>query len=136
MQPEKTSPVVVLMRAEGFSLTIADPAWGIRTIGKDQLANRIRECLFLYSDPLGLYNILKGEETGRVKTLQEYLRKKAYFHGDITGIFDIKTENAIRNFQRYHKFKPTGLLDDETVLILSTRMCEKRPRLYSSGGED
>jgi general secretion pathway protein A len=134
--PEKTSPFVVLMRAEGFSLTIADPVWGIRTIGKDQLANRIRECHFFYSDPLGFYNILKGEETSRVKALQEYLKKKAYFHGDSTGIFDIKTENAVRNFQRYHKIQPTGLLDDETVLIISTRMSAKRPRLYSSGGED
>jgi len=136
MPPEKTSPVVVLMRVEGASLTIADPAWGIRTISKDSLANRIRECLFLYSDPHGLYNILKGEESERVKALQEYLKKRSYFHGDVTGIFDMKTENAVRNFQRYHKFQPTGLLDDETVLILSTRMYAKRPRLYSSGEED
>ena len=134
--PEKTSPVVVLTKAEGVSLTIADPVWGIRTISKDQTANRIRECLFLYSDPVGIYNILKGEETERVKALQEYLKKKAYFHGDITGIFDVKTENAVRNFQRYHKIQPTGILDDETVLILSTRMSATRPRLYSSGGED
>ncbi len=134
--PEKLAPTVVLLRAEGMSLTIADPIRGLRALKRNIVSPCIDKCIILYLDRFGLSEMARGERSQRVEELQNFLRKRGYLKGKITGVFDSNTVRAICNFQRFHHIAPSGNLDKETVLILSTRMITMRPRLYSSGGED
>lgn len=133
--PEKLSPVVLLTRVEGVSLTIADPLWGMKTVKKGDLEKYISQCLMLYFDSLGLDEIQIGEESGRVRNLQTLLQKEGLWHGSLTGVFDEKTIRAIRYFQEKYNINATGYLEGETVLLLSLKISDTRPRLYSTTGE-
>lgn len=134
--PQGLSPAVVLTRVEGISCTIADPINGLKAISRKVLMEKISQCVVIYFDPLNLDTLLKGEESERVKKLQEFLKLKGYLRGEPSGIFDAATESGIKNFRRYYKIESLVLLDQETILMLSTRMVTLRPRLYSSGGQD
>jgi len=134
--PENMAPEVVLIRAEGMSFTIGDPLRGRKTIHRGKIQDRVSSCLLLYFDRHGLGSIVRGEQSERVKTMQESLHKGGYYKDAINGIFGVGTRNAVRRFQRYYELEATGNLDQETVILLSTRMITMRPRLFSSGGED
>ena len=133
--PENISPVTVLKRMEGISCTIADPIYGLKTIRKNKIEQNLEKCVLLYFDKNNLDAILKGEESGRVAKVQEYLKENDYYKGAVNGLYNAGTRSAIRNFQRFHDLETTGYIDRETALMLSTRMITMRPRLYSSGGE-
>jgi len=134
--PKGFSPAAVLTRVEGISCTIADPVNGLKTVSRSELMEKISQCVIIYFDKMNLGAMLKGEESERVKKLQEFLKTKGYFRGEPLGTFDAATETSIKNFRRYYKIESLTLLDPETVLMLSTRMVTLRPRLYSSGGQD
>jgi hypothetical protein len=50
----------------------------------------------------------------------------------VSGLFDVKTTDAIRLFQSYYNLKDTGQLDDMTLLLLNSRMMQNGPRLHPS----
>jgi general secretion pathway protein A len=134
--PDSMSPAVVLLRMEGVSLTIADPIRGLKSLKRSKIEDHISQCIVMYFDKTGVNGILRGEESDRVTKVQHYLKNNGFLKKEASGIFDSATTRAIRNFQKYNKLEVTGDLDEETLLVLCSRMQRMRPRLFSSGGED
>ena len=65
------------------------------------------------------HEILRQGDTGDgVKVLQEKLIELKYLEGEATGIFDEKTEEALRWFQREHGLLETGMADAVTLQVL------------------
>jgi len=65
------------------------------------------------------HEILRQGDTGDgVKVLQEKLIELKYLEGEATGIFDEKTEEALRWFQREHGLLETGMADAVTLQAL------------------
>jgi len=54
-----------------------------------------------------------------VKILQYYLNSLGFNSGEVTGIFDKKTENAVRKFQKNMCLDEDGLVGQETVKSLN-----------------
>lgn len=133
---ERFAPYVVLERLEGEACTLADPVRGRIITSRGEVASCFQNAMALYFDKDDLSSIQRGEESERVRKLQDYLLRRQFYTGTVTGIFDLQTAKAIRNFQRYYHLEPTGRLDEKTILLLSFRMQPVRPRLFSSGGED
>lgn len=63
-----------------------------------------------------------GDENDRVRELQELLREKHYFAGNVDGSFGSLTEDAVILFQKDH-----GLLRDGKVGALTLAALEKAP---------
>ena len=63
-----------------------------------------------------------GDENDRVRELQELLREKNYFAGNVDGSFGSLTEDAVILFQKDH-----GLLRDGKVGALTLAALEKAP---------
>ncbi len=130
------SPYVVLQWVEGEACTLADPVRGLMITGRSKVGSCFQNALALYFDKDDLSSIQRGEESERIGKIQEYLLRRHFYTGPLSGVFDLQTARAIRNFQRYYNLEATGRLDEKTVLLLSSRMHSVRPRLFSSGGED
>jgi general secretion pathway protein A len=130
------APYVVLLRVEGESCKIADPVRGLLVTDRRRVGSCFQNALALYFDKEAISSIQPGEESERVQKLQNYLLRRQFYAGAASGVFDLQTAKAIKNFQRYYHLDPTGRLDEKTVLLLSSRMHAVRPRLFSSGGED
>jgi len=121
---------------EGEAYTLADTVRGRMITSRSRVASCFQNALALYFDKDDLSSIQRGEESERVGKIQEYLLRRHFYTGPLSGVFDLQTARAIKNFQRYYHLEPTGRLDEKTVLVLSSRMHSLRPRLFSSGGED
>jgi hypothetical protein len=52
----------------------------------------------------------------------------------VTGLFDVKTTDAIRQFQSYYNLPDNGQLDNMTLLLLNSRMMHNGPHLRASEG--
>jgi hypothetical protein len=63
-----------------------------------------------------------GDEGDRISLVQFYLKEQGYYEGDITGIFDIATENAIFQFKLDNDFPETRLLTQD-VFCKITSVC-------------
>ena len=61
----------------------------------------------------------------QIKNAQEILSSLGFETGRADGYFDIRTEIAMKAFQRYHKLEPTGGLTPETAAKLMTAVQEK-----------
>ena len=65
-------------------------------------------------------NLKKGMNNSCVKILQQILINKKYIINDniLTNIFGIKTENAVKKFQKDNNINITGIVCNETLLKL------------------
>lgn len=134
--PEGLSPAVVILRLEGISCTIADPLSGLRTIRKAPVKENVSHCVMLYFDKHNFSRITPEEDSERVAILQDFLKSHDFYTGEINGIFDSATIRAVKRFQGYHEIEQTGTLNEETVMLITSRMVRMRPRLFTSGGEE
>lgn len=57
----------------------------------------------------------RGANSPYVKKVQQLLAVKGYYFDTIDGIFGKNTEEAVREFQRDHKLKVTGIVDSKTL---------------------
>lgn len=57
----------------------------------------------------------RGTNSPYVKKVQQLLAAKGYYFDTIDGIFGKNTEEAVREFQRDHKLKVTGIVDSKTL---------------------
>jgi len=53
-----------------------------------------------------------------VSLVQQKLKRLGYYHGDVDGNMGSQTAAAVRRFQVAEKLRPTGTLDEETLLKL------------------
>lgn len=59
-------------------------------------------------------DICPGEQSQRVILLQQRLRQRGFFNGDITGYYGAGTKYAVAQFQRYSGINSTGFVDFKT----------------------
>jgi general secretion pathway protein A len=130
------SPFVVLVNAEDEQWTIADPVYGLRLISPKDLDAAFDEAILLYFDRDELEDVRKGEQSERVKRLQDFLSRRGFYRSEPSGVFDRATDRAIANFQRYYELEATGTLDPLTVALMSSRQMGRHPRLHPSAAED
>ena len=50
-----------------------------------------------------------------VKKMQQTLRDKGHYHGEVDGVFGLRTRASIRRFQKAENLPATGKLDAETA---------------------
>ena len=72
--------------------------------------------------------IQKGDKGERVRSLQEHLKKEKYMP-EVTGVFDVKTMEALRKLQSFYKIPETGKLCPLTMLVLNSQMMANGPHL-------
>ncbi|KAL8106105.1 metalloendoproteinase 1-like [Apium graveolens] len=74
----------------------------------------------------------KGETIEGIKILKMYLQNIGYIDSDpsntniTTNIFDDLLESALKTYQSYYNLNVTGVLDDNTVSLLSQPRCGVR----------
>ena len=64
--------------------------------------------------------IKRGEQSERVRNIQESLRRLGYFEGKADGDFGEYTENAVKEFQRMNKLTPDGVVGPSTLARLGS----------------
>ncbi|MGB0562792.1 MAG: peptidoglycan-binding protein, partial [Spirulinaceae cyanobacterium] len=62
--------------------------------------------------------ITRGMEGEVVEELQTLLQRAKVYDGEVTGIFDEATEQAVADFQSQNELEPTGSLDVQTYDVL------------------
>jgi peptidoglycan hydrolase-like protein with peptidoglycan-binding domain len=65
-------------------------------------------------------NILPNQKGGDVILLQQALKDKGYYKGEVTGNFGAVTEKAVRAFQTANKIASTGVVGPTTKSLLTT----------------
>ncbi len=65
-------------------------------------------------------NILPNAKGNDVKVLQQALKDKGYYTGEVTGTFGAVTEKAVRAFQTANKIASTGVVGPTTKSLLTT----------------
>lgn len=129
---ENQSEFVVLLKAEGEAVTVGDPVWGVQTYRTQEFIKRWNGATGMLIDHADLKSLQRGDKTERVKQLQQALID-AGFMDATTGVFDVKTTDAIKKLQSYYKLPETGQMDDVTLMILNSLMMPKAPRLSRAG---
>lgn len=122
---------VLLRNLKGKGATIADPVYGYFVVDRDKLGEKVEKVIIPYFDKEGYANITKSENSSRVKKLQDILVLKEFYKGELSGAFDKNTEKAIRAMQKSYGIQETGLLNEESIIIISSYSFRNRPRLYS-----
>lgn len=125
---------ILLLKIEGQSCTIADPVYGFFVIKVAKLDEVVENVVLPYFDKEGFSEIVFGEQSDRVKKMQQILAKRKMMKEEANGIFDKTTEKAIKNLQKASGFEETGKLTPETVIMLCVSSFITRPRLYSAYG--
>lgn len=129
------SEYVVLLKAEGEAVTVGDPIWGIKTFKTHEFMKRWNGASAVFVDTNSLTKLQRGDRNEHVRTLQQYLHDQKYLD-EVTGVYDVKTTEAIKKLQSYYKLKESGQLDDLTLMILNSRMMRNGPRLNSADSVD
>ena len=81
---------------------------------RGELAKRIQSIRVVYFDPVGLHELMRGDEGPRVTQLQARLRQLGYYQPRTSsGVFDRTTVYAVSHLQRKYKLKQTGILSHQ-----------------------
>ncbi len=122
---------VLLRKIEGKSCTIIDPVYSFFIVNRDTLQDAVEKVFVPYFDKDNFILITKGENSERIKKLQEILSVKGFYKEKPSSIFDKNTEKAVKSLQKNYGLKETGAMDIETVIIICAQSVLNRPRLYS-----
>lgn len=131
------SEYVVLLQAQGEQVTIGDPMWGVRTDQTSKFIPRFAGAQTLFVDTYQLSTLQRGDRSDRVRQLQSFLKefletKNPKDVVEVSGVYDVKTSNAVKRFQTYYGLPETGQLDNLTMLLLNAGMMRNGPRLSSA----
>jgi L,D-transpeptidase YcbB len=66
-----------------------------------------------------------GEHGPAIRRLQERLREEGFYGGELRGVFDAGTVEAVKQFQRQHQLEPDGALGAKTIAWLNVSYEEK-----------
>ena len=81
------------------------PAWGYQS-----------EAVYGYDGPIYSFNNLEPDQV--VANVQATLQQLGYYHGQINGVLDPATQDAIANYQRDHGLYMTSAIDEPTLAAL------------------
>ncbi|KYC37564.1 hypothetical protein WA1_39530 [Scytonema hofmannii PCC 7110] len=74
---------------------------------------------YLYKGADSLPELNVGSHGRIVKAVQEALKAGGYYYGTVDGVFEVKTENAVRAFQAEHYLVSNGIIESRTWRVLS-----------------
>ncbi|KAF3888973.1 MULTISPECIES: peptidoglycan-binding domain-containing protein [Nostocales] len=74
---------------------------------------------YLYKGSDSLPKLSIGSHGSVVQALQEALKAGGYYSGTVDGVFEAKTENAVRAFQAEHYLVSNGIIESRTWRMLS-----------------
>ena len=60
-----------------------------------------------------------GSKGEAVKNVQNLLKEQKFYIGTVNGVFDQKTEQAVRKFQKSKGLKVDGIIGPKTLATLS-----------------
>lgn len=132
---KRLAPVLTLVRVEGQALTVVNPLQGVRTFRKAELARHVKEITAIYFGARRWDYLSRGSQGEDVRSLQEFLTENRFLRGGVTDKYDMRLEEAIAAFQRFHRLEDTGALDEATLVMLLAQSDESRPRLYLAEGD-
>ncbi|MDY6784269.1 MAG: peptidoglycan-binding protein [Cyanobacteriota bacterium] len=64
--------------------------------------------------------LVRGQQGGRVRSLQQRLSSLGYYQGEITGNFDAATQDAVMTFQLNNSLAPDGMVGPRTFAALGS----------------
>jgi len=64
----------------------------------------------------------RGMRGEKVLRLQQFLKDVKLYTGPLSGIFDAKTEKAVKEFQRIFGIKPDGVVGPSTARVIALVM--------------
>jgi len=67
------------------------------------------------------YEVLEVGYRNEVKKMQQTLRGRGHYSGEVDGVFDLRTRASIRGFQKAENLPVTGRLDMQTARLLAVR---------------
>ena len=66
-----------------------------------------------------------GEHGPLIRRVQERLGEEGFYSGELRGVFDAGTMEAVKQFQRQHQLEPDGVLGAKTITWLNVPYEEK-----------
>ncbi|GLI35350.1 L,D-transpeptidase family protein [Desulforhabdus amnigena] len=66
-----------------------------------------------------------GDSGAQVRNLQKRLQQEDFYKGKISGVFDSETQEALKQFQRYHSLTADGTVGQGTKDLLNIPFSEK-----------
>jgi len=121
--------VVLLRILPNGACLVADPVRGLHVAPRETLNVWWRRARIIYFDADNYGALARGQQSETVRALQQDLANMGYYRGPLTGQFDRETVAAIELLQRYFQRFPTGQLDAETVMLITSHRQADRPRL-------
>lgn len=117
---ETLTAIMNFQTANGMSATgLADPDTVLKIKSGDAVTKRdyIDKARSVETIELELKS---GDSGKQVRQLQTLLKEKGYFEGEVTGNYEIQTENAVYLFQIVNNLDVTGVAGSETISLLSS----------------
>jgi peptidoglycan hydrolase-like protein with peptidoglycan-binding domain len=74
--------------------------------------------------------------TNEIRKMQEILRDKGYYRGNVDGVFGLRTRDSIRAYQKAEKLPVTGQVDRRTADGLGLRPESSWNNSQSAGRQD
>jgi N-acetylmuramoyl-L-alanine amidase len=91
-------------------------------------------CLGLLST-VGFSQQANAASKKAVTHIQTELKSLGYFHGKITGLFDRRTNAAVKAFQKDHGLKVDGIAGKKTRITLNRAMKKKQMKKPAVSGK-
>ena len=90
-------------------------------VPRDEIARRsLNQAVIPWRDPNPNANLLRERDRGdRVRELQTLLQSIGMYEGEVDGVFDEATAEAIKSLQRRVGFNDDGIVGEKTRMILS-----------------
>ncbi len=135
--PEGGTRLVALAGYDNGRFTVVPSVAGRSSVTKAELASIWNgRATLLWKNFHGITPRLKPGSTGKgVKPLQELLKGAGFYDGNASGIFDAKTEEAVRSFQQAESLEADGKPGEKTLLLLYRRAGGFFPPGLSRGGD-
>jgi general secretion pathway protein A len=127
---------ISLVGMENDQFLIDPPVEGRRSLSFSELEKYWSgQGFLLWKDPLNLpTHIFSRSKREKIKQLQDILKKAGSYNGHLTGIYDINTRLAVRNFQSSIGIEQDGIAGAQTMMFLCRYVDRfEAPRLTMAG---
>jgi lipoprotein-anchoring transpeptidase ErfK/SrfK len=89
----------------------------VKVFVRDPAGNRSQKAITVVVDSteeFGARDLVKGARGADVKQLQRQLIDRGFKRTKVTGVYDDRTIRSVKNYQRVHKLKQTGIFGPNT----------------------
>lgn len=117
--------VASLLPKGGCSLRGLRPAGQEPVIDPSRFSLPAEEQIIGRAEPLvstQVEALKRGMRGEKVLRLQQFLKDVRLYSGPLSGIFDAKTERAVKEFQRIFGVKPDGVVGPSTARVIALVM--------------